>query len=160
MFSTGGETIREIQNTAGCKINVTPASGSDVEREIGLVGTRAAIEQAKVAIMDKVRSVVSPYPFLPLCPVSRPPNLPHSRKKLVLATPSSVPHHPATYLPFLSSRAPTRHHPNKPPTSHPTKRPRSNIFRCRYSQKILQEERKHTPRTAATRTTRPCGKLA
>ena len=48
-----------MQNTTGCKINVAPASSPDIEREIGLVGSRASIEQAKRAIMDKVHTVVS-----------------------------------------------------------------------------------------------------
>ena len=56
----GGETIKEMQNTTGCKINVTPASGRDIEREIGLVGSRGAVEAAKAAIMEKVHAVVSP----------------------------------------------------------------------------------------------------
>ncbi len=55
----GGETIREMQNMTGCKINVSPPTGADAEREIGLVGTRAAIEDAKRAIMEKVDTVVS-----------------------------------------------------------------------------------------------------
>ncbi len=58
-YSTGGETIKDMQNTTGCKINVAPASNPDFEREIGLVGSRASIEQAKRAIMDKVHTVVS-----------------------------------------------------------------------------------------------------
>ncbi len=48
-----------MQSTTSCKINVAPASGQDFEREIGLVGTRGAIDQAKRAIMDKVHAVVS-----------------------------------------------------------------------------------------------------
>ena len=48
-----------MQSTTGCKINVAPASGHDIEREIGLVGTRSAIDQAKRAIRDKVHAVVS-----------------------------------------------------------------------------------------------------
>lgn len=55
----GGETIKEMQNVTGCKINVTPASGRDIEREIGLVGSRSAIDAAKRAILDKVQAVVS-----------------------------------------------------------------------------------------------------
>ena len=47
-----------MQNSTGCKINVSPASGRDIEREIGLVGSRHAIEQAKRAISDKVEAVV------------------------------------------------------------------------------------------------------
>lgn len=48
-----------MQATTGCKINVSPASGQDFQREIGLVGTRGSIEQAKRAITDKVNAVVS-----------------------------------------------------------------------------------------------------
>jgi len=55
----GGESIKDMQNMTGCKINVSPASGRDVEREIGLVGSRHAIEQAKRAILEKVDAVVS-----------------------------------------------------------------------------------------------------
>lgn len=47
-----------MQNATGCKINVTPASGRDIEREIGLIGSRDSIEGAKNAIWEKVRSVV------------------------------------------------------------------------------------------------------
>jgi far upstream element-binding protein len=49
-----------MQNSTGCKINVSPASGRDIEREIGLVGTRQAIDLAKRAIMEKVDAVVRP----------------------------------------------------------------------------------------------------
>ncbi|KAL9037750.1 MAG: hypothetical protein Q9214_005560, partial [Letrouitia sp. 1 TL-2023] len=59
IIGKGGETIKEMQNVTGCKINVTPASGRDIEREIGLVGSRGAIDAAKRAIMDKVQAVVS-----------------------------------------------------------------------------------------------------
>jgi far upstream element-binding protein len=48
-----------MQSTTGCKINVSQASGADIEREIGLVGTRQAIDDAKKAIWEKVDSVVS-----------------------------------------------------------------------------------------------------
>ncbi|KAL2192518.1 hypothetical protein P885DRAFT_47484 [Corynascus similis CBS 632.67] len=55
IIGKGGETIREMQNMTGCKINVSQSSGpGEVEREIGLVGTREAIAQAKRAIEDKV----------------------------------------------------------------------------------------------------------
>ncbi|KAH6622531.1 hypothetical protein F5144DRAFT_332815 [Chaetomium tenue] len=55
IIGKGGETIREMQNMTGCKINVSQSSGpGEVEREIGLVGTRDAIAQAKRAIEDKV----------------------------------------------------------------------------------------------------------
>lgn len=48
-----------MQTVTGCKINVAQPSGADVEREIGLVGSRPAIEHAKRAIMEKVQAVVS-----------------------------------------------------------------------------------------------------
>lgn len=47
-----------MQQTTGCKINVSQPNGRDVERDIGLVGSRGAIEAAKRAIMDKVHAVV------------------------------------------------------------------------------------------------------
>lgn len=60
IIGKGGETIKDMQNTTGCKINVTPSSGpGEVEREIGLVGSRDSIERAKLAIEDKVEAVVS-----------------------------------------------------------------------------------------------------
>ena len=60
IIGKGGETIKDIQSTTGCKVNVSPSSGpGEVEREIGLVGTRDAIERAKRAIEDKVEAVVS-----------------------------------------------------------------------------------------------------
>ncbi|KAI1753095.1 hypothetical protein F4782DRAFT_97477 [Xylaria castorea] len=58
IIGKGGETIREMQNTTGCKINVSQSSGpSEVEREIGLVGSQEAIVRAKRAIEDKVDAV-------------------------------------------------------------------------------------------------------
>ncbi|KAF2745782.1 hypothetical protein M011DRAFT_405510 [Sporormia fimetaria CBS 119925] len=57
IIGKGGETIKDMQSTTGCKINVSQASGADIEREIGLVGTPQAIESAKKAIWDKVDSV-------------------------------------------------------------------------------------------------------
>lgn len=60
IIGKGGETIREMQNTTGCKINVSQSSGpGETEREIGLVGSREAIGRAKAAIEDKVEAVVS-----------------------------------------------------------------------------------------------------
>ncbi|KAK4210553.1 hypothetical protein QBC37DRAFT_292225 [Rhypophila decipiens] len=57
IIGKGGETIREMQNTTGCKINVSSSSGpGEVEREIGLVGSRDAISRAKRAIEDKVEA--------------------------------------------------------------------------------------------------------
>ena len=59
IIGKGGETIREMQNNTGCKINVSQSSGpGEVEREIGLVGSRDAIARAKRAIEDKVDAAV------------------------------------------------------------------------------------------------------
>ncbi|KIX06329.1 uncharacterized protein Z518_04305 [Rhinocladiella mackenziei CBS 650.93] len=57
IIGKGGESIREMQNQTGCKINVSPATGRDIEREIGLIGSRYAIDAAKRAIMEKVDTV-------------------------------------------------------------------------------------------------------
>ncbi|KAF2096860.1 hypothetical protein NA57DRAFT_58745 [Rhizodiscina lignyota] len=57
IIGKGGETIKDMQNFTSCKINVTPPSNPDVEREIGLIGTRQAIDAAKRAIWEKVDSV-------------------------------------------------------------------------------------------------------
>ncbi|KAI0572841.1 far upstream element-binding protein 2 protein [Pyrenophora tritici-repentis] len=59
IIGKGGETIKSMQSETGCKINVSQASGADIEREIGLVGTRQAIDDAKRAIWEKVDQVVS-----------------------------------------------------------------------------------------------------
>jgi far upstream element-binding protein len=60
IIGKGGETIKEMQNTTGCKINVSQTSApGENEREIGLVGSREAISRAKLAIEDKVDAVVS-----------------------------------------------------------------------------------------------------
>jgi far upstream element-binding protein len=59
IIGKGGETIKEMQSTTSCKINVSQSSGpGEVEREIGLIGTREAIAAAKRAIEDKVDAVV------------------------------------------------------------------------------------------------------
>lgn len=59
IIGKGGETIKDMQSTTGCKINVSPATGGpDKDREIGLVGSREAIAAARRAIEDKVEAVV------------------------------------------------------------------------------------------------------
>lgn len=66
IIGKGGETIREMQNNTGCKINVSQSSGpGEVEREIGLVGSRDAINRAKLVIEEKVEAVVSVYHLSP-----------------------------------------------------------------------------------------------
>lgn len=59
IIGKGGETIREMQSTTNCKINVSQSSGpGETEREINLIGSREAITQAKAAIEEKVDAVV------------------------------------------------------------------------------------------------------
>lgn len=60
IIGKGGETIREMQNNTGCKINVAQSSGpGEVQREIALIGSRDSIARAKQAIDEKVEAVVS-----------------------------------------------------------------------------------------------------
>lgn len=59
IIGKGGETIREMQNVTGCKINVAQSSGpGEVQREIALIGSRDSIARAKLAIDEKVEAVV------------------------------------------------------------------------------------------------------
>jgi far upstream element-binding protein len=60
IIGKGGETIKAMQASHGCKINVSQPQGSDIQREIGLIGTTSAKEGAKRDIWDKVNTVVSP----------------------------------------------------------------------------------------------------
>lgn len=63
IIGKGGEAIREMQSNTGCKINVSQSSGpGETEREIGLVGSREAIDRAKQAIEEKVEASVSETP--------------------------------------------------------------------------------------------------
>ncbi|KAG5983626.1 hypothetical protein E4U55_007682 [Claviceps digitariae] len=58
IIGKGGETIRDMQNTTGCKINVAQSSGpGEVQREIALIGSRDSISRAKLAIEEKVDAV-------------------------------------------------------------------------------------------------------
>ncbi|KAK8929962.1 hypothetical protein H634G_01462 [Metarhizium anisopliae BRIP 53293] len=58
IIGKGGETIRDMQNTTGCKINVAQSSGpGETQREIALIGTRDSIARAKLAIDEKVDAV-------------------------------------------------------------------------------------------------------
>ncbi|KAL9099768.1 MAG: hypothetical protein Q9163_004776 [Psora crenata] len=46
-----------MQTQTGSKINVFQPSGTDIEREIQIIGSRHSIDQAKAAITEKVRAV-------------------------------------------------------------------------------------------------------
>ena len=59
IIGKGGETIREMQSVAGCKINVAQTNGpGQSEREITLIGSHDSIARAKQAIEEKVDAVV------------------------------------------------------------------------------------------------------
>lgn len=60
IIGKGGESIKEMQNSTGCRINVNQPQQPDIERQIDLQGDYGAIEAAKRAIQDKVDTVVSP----------------------------------------------------------------------------------------------------
>lgn len=62
IIGKGGETIREMQNNTGCKINVQQGQPGETEREITLIGSRDSIAQAKQAIEEKVDAVVCDTP--------------------------------------------------------------------------------------------------
>ncbi|CEJ92375.1 hypothetical protein VHEMI08030 [[Torrubiella] hemipterigena] len=58
IIGKGGETIREMQSTTGCKINVAQSSGpGETQREISLIGNADSIARAKQAIDEKVEAV-------------------------------------------------------------------------------------------------------
>jgi far upstream element-binding protein len=67
IIGKGGETIREMQSSTGCKINVAQSSGpGETQREIALIGTRDSIESAKAAIDEKVDAVVRDQCLIPM----------------------------------------------------------------------------------------------
>jgi far upstream element-binding protein len=136
IIGKGGETIRDMQNSTGCKINVSQASGADIEREIGLVGNRQAIEAAKRAIQDKVDTVVRAFISAGLsnhCSVRRAAGAPAAR----------------TLAGTASSRT-------KATASRRT--PSRRIRRSQVKYRAPTRRRPtRTPCTADTRTTWPCG---
>ncbi|OJD17324.1 hypothetical protein AJ78_02562 [Emergomyces pasteurianus Ep9510] len=56
IIGKGGDTIKEMQAVTGCRINIQSPVGRDAEREVTLVGSRGAIEEAKRMIMEKIDS--------------------------------------------------------------------------------------------------------
>ncbi|KAF8252173.1 hypothetical protein K440DRAFT_390626 [Wilcoxina mikolae CBS 423.85] len=57
IIGKGGETIKEMQNSTGCRINVSSQfNPNDQEREISLAGNRDAIARARQAIDEKVEA--------------------------------------------------------------------------------------------------------
>ncbi|EFW21516.1 hypothetical protein D8B26_001699 [Coccidioides posadasii str. Silveira] len=54
IIGKGGDTIKELQNITGCKVNILPAVGREVDREVVMIGSKQAIEQMKKSILEKV----------------------------------------------------------------------------------------------------------
>jgi far upstream element-binding protein len=57
IIGKGGETIKDLQRTSGCKINVHQPSGQDINRDIDLEGSPRQMEDAERAIWEKVETV-------------------------------------------------------------------------------------------------------
>ena len=57
IIGKGGETIKDLQRSSGCKINVHQPSGQDINRDIDLEGSPRQMEDAERAIWEKVETV-------------------------------------------------------------------------------------------------------
>lgn len=57
IIGKGGETIKDMQRTTGCKINVNQPSRPDVQRKIDLAGTARSMAEAERVIWEKVETV-------------------------------------------------------------------------------------------------------
>ena len=150
-----------MQNTTGCKINVSPATGQDFEREIGLVGSRDSIERAKHAIMEKVHAVVC---FLILFTSSgshQSLTPSHSRRRTAAAVEAQIIKTNTTTAHL--SRNPSSSISNRLITTRTrTKTTTKTRTRSSNSLAVPEEEEKRIPmqRTADIRTMSLCGTLA
>ncbi|KAI7342594.1 hypothetical protein KC354_g16213 [Hortaea werneckii] len=57
IIGKGGETIKDMQRTTGCKINVNQPSRPDVTRKIDLAGNSRSMAEAEGIIWEKVETV-------------------------------------------------------------------------------------------------------
>ncbi|KAK4555717.1 hypothetical protein LTR86_007470 [Recurvomyces mirabilis] len=57
IIGKGGETIKDMQRTTGCKINVNQPSRPDVTRKIDLAGSSRSMAEAEQVIWEKVETV-------------------------------------------------------------------------------------------------------
>ena len=57
IIGKGGETIKELQRTSGCKINVNSPKPPDKFRNIDLAGSSRSMAEAEKVIWEKVRTV-------------------------------------------------------------------------------------------------------
>jgi len=57
IIGKGGETIKDLQKTSGCKINVNSPKPPDQFRNIDLAGSSHSMQEAERVIWEKVRTV-------------------------------------------------------------------------------------------------------
>ncbi|WPH04159.1 Hypothetical protein R9X50_00704600 [Acrodontium crateriforme] len=57
IIGKGGETIKDMQRSTGCKINVNQPERPDINRKIDLSGSASALAEAERIIWEKVRTV-------------------------------------------------------------------------------------------------------
>lgn len=57
IIGKGGETIKDLQRTSGCKINVNSPKPPDKFRNIDLAGSQSSMAEAERVIWEKVRTV-------------------------------------------------------------------------------------------------------
>lgn len=57
IIGKGGETIKDMQRSTGCKINVNQPQRPDVTRKIDLAGTARSMQEAERVIWEKVETV-------------------------------------------------------------------------------------------------------
>jgi len=57
IIGKGGETIKDMQRTTGCKINVNQPNRPDLTRKIDLAGTSRSLAEAERIIWEKVETV-------------------------------------------------------------------------------------------------------
>lgn len=57
IIGKGGETIKDLQRSSGCKINVHQPTGQDLSRDIDLEGTPRQMAEAERVIWEKVETV-------------------------------------------------------------------------------------------------------
>ena len=149
-----------MQNTTGCKINVSPATGQDFEREIGLVGSRDSIERAKHAIMEKVHAVVCLLILLTPLESHQSLTLSHSRRRTAAAVEAQI----------TKTNTTTAHPSLNPSSSSISNRSITTRTRTRTTTRtrssssslaaLVEEERIPMQRTAAIKTMSLCGILA
>ena len=143
-----------MQNTTGCKINVSPATGQDFEREIGLVGSRDSIERAKHAIMEKVHAVVCLVILLTSLDSHQSLTRPHSRRRMAAVVEAQI------ITTNITTAHPSRNHSSSISSPLITTRTRTKPRSSNSLAALEEEKRIPMQRTADIRTMSLCGILA